>query len=138
MKFCSKCNTEKHEDDFSKNKNKPDGLQIWCKDCYKLLNNGSYRTGKRKQQVIEANRRGRQIRREFVSKFKLDKGCKYCGYNKHACALDLHHTKDKVCNVANMVNKQYKLKTIEEEISKCEVVCANCHRVITFTDVGVD
>ena len=33
MKICSKCNVEKEESSFSKNRNKEDGLHIWCKDC---------------------------------------------------------------------------------------------------------
>lgn len=33
MKVCSSCKLEKAKKAFSKNKNKKDGLQAWCKDC---------------------------------------------------------------------------------------------------------
>jgi hypothetical protein len=33
MKFCRKCDTEKPDSDFGKNKRRPTGLQDWCKVC---------------------------------------------------------------------------------------------------------
>lgn len=38
MKKCSKCEIEKEEREFSKDKNAKDGLHSWCKDC----KNGGY------------------------------------------------------------------------------------------------
>lgn len=32
-KYCKKCNTTKPASDFQKNKNRPDGLQAYCRDC---------------------------------------------------------------------------------------------------------
>jgi len=39
---------------------------------------------------------------------------------------------EKKDNIATMVNKTYSLETLREELAKCEVVCANCHRVRTY------
>ena len=38
MKICTKCLVEKEESEFHKNKNKKDGLHIWCKECKKQYN----------------------------------------------------------------------------------------------------
>lgn len=35
MKFCLNCSTEKPLDSFAKHKGMKDGLQVYCKECYK-------------------------------------------------------------------------------------------------------
>lgn len=53
--------------------------------------------------------------------------CKYCGYNKCINSLDFHHTnsheKDK--NFRNM--RSWSWERITKELTKCELVCRNCH-----------
>jgi hypothetical protein len=44
-----------------------------------------------------------------------------------------HHKKN---NVSRMMLTDCSLKTIKEEIKKCELVCANCHRIRTFRRRG--
>jgi len=34
-------------------------------------------------------------------------------------------------NISDMSNRGYSFKSIEKEMEKCEVRCANCHRIIT-------
>lgn len=41
-----------------------------------------------------------------------------------------HH--EKRATVANMPTMGYSVASIEEEIAKCELVCANCHRIRTW------
>jgi hypothetical protein len=67
---------------------------------------------------------------KFVNRYKILCGCKRCGYNKYARALEFHHTDstNKVNAVANMVQKCYSLKLLKTEIRKCDVLCATCHR----------
>jgi hypothetical protein len=57
--------------------------------------------------------------------------CQICGYNKYIGALSFHHLDEK--------NKSFDLSTrgltrswskIRKEISKCILVCENCHREI--------
>lgn len=59
-------------------------------------------------------------------------GCVDCGYNGHPAALDFDHLPEfkKHRNIAQLANCQW--PTILEEITKCELVCANCHRIRTF------
>lgn len=65
-----------------------------------------------------------------INKYKVEKGCIDCGYNLHAVALDLDHVRGtKVRPVSQM--GLFSQKKIDEELAKCEVVCANCHRVRT-------
>ena len=66
-------------------------------------------------------------KRQYVSDYKLSKGCSICGYNKCASALDFHHNGDKNFNISWAVS-QFELKDIKKEMDKCMILCANCHR----------
>lgn len=58
--------------------------------------------------------------------------CADCRGRFPACAMDFDHVSGKKeLNVANM--KHYPIERIIKEIEKCEVVCANCHRIRTWT-----
>lgn len=72
--------------------------------------------------------------RNRVAQIKLAAGCADCGYASHSAALDFDHRdpSTKVGNVAAMVCSR-SWDSIEAEIAKCDVVCANCHRVRTAT-----
>ena len=69
--------------------------------------------------------------KEYVSKIKLERGCADCGYNKDADVLDFDHLKDKVESVSRLLQTARSIKLLNKEIAKCEVVCANCHRLRT-------
>lgn len=70
---------------------------------------------------------------ERVRLLKLEHGCKDCGYTAHASALDFDHIGDcKTANISRLIKNGYCWEKILVEIKRCEVVCANCHRVRTF------
>lgn len=64
----------------------------------------------------------------FVDKYKTDKGCARCTMHDPRC-LDFHHLGDKTENVSIASNQGWSLEHLQEEIEKCIVLCANCHRV---------
>lgn len=70
--------------------------------------------------------------KDEVDAIKLNKGCADCGYNKHPAALDFDHLPQfiKLCSVGTLVTRGKREETFAE-IAKCEVVCANCHRIRT-------
>jgi hypothetical protein len=72
-------------------------------------------------------------RRAHVDAIKLERGCMDCGYSDHPAALDFDHrpgTGPKRASVAALVTSAT-LADIDAEIAKCDVVCANCHRIRT-------
>lgn len=73
------------------------------------------------------------VRVDIVNYLKVDEGCADCGYNAYPQALDYDHLPGTVkkYNVGEMV-RHAPWDVILEEIEKCEVVCANCHRVRTW------
>jgi hypothetical protein len=70
-------------------------------------------------------------RRKFwIDKIKIGLGCASCGYNTHAAALDFNHLhpEDKDFLIPRFLGRG-NLKRLFNEIRKCQVLCANCHRV---------
>ena len=65
-----------------------------------------------------------------LAKIKEDFGCFDCGINNHII-LDFDHIRDKKYNISRMIHDGFSWKSIKKEIEKCEVVCANCHRIRT-------
>lgn len=70
-------------------------------------------------------------RRELKQKSVEYKGgkCQYCGYNKSLSALEFHHVDptEKDFNLASGGSIK-KWEYVKEELDKCILLCANCHR----------
>jgi len=85
-------------------------------------------------QDVKARRRARAARytnrnREYLVLAK-DKPCADCGVKFAPCAMDFDHTRsEKKFTIGS--GGTMSLKKLKEEIAKCDVVCANCHRVRT-------
>ena len=61
-------------------------------------------------------------------RLKVEQGCDICGYNRCGSALEWHHPDDNKHehNPSNIA--QYNWEKYLDEIAKCILVCANCHR----------
>lgn len=66
----------------------------------------------------------------IIDRYKMWKGCKECGYKEHPKALDLDHRDrgTKSFTIAQVVGFK-PWAEIKAEIRKCDVLCANCHRI---------
>lgn len=75
-------------------------------------------------------RETKEQQRLWLRQQKIGKCCKYCTEDDPRC-LDYHHRdrSTKLADVSNMWH-QYGKPRILEEIAKCDLVCANCHRKI--------
>ena len=61
-------------------------------------------------------------------------GCVDCG-ERDPIVLDFDHRKDKRAMVTRLA-MGCSLQTLEAEIAKCDIRCANCHRLRTLNDAG--
>jgi hypothetical protein len=70
---------------------------------------------------------------EYVQNIKNQLSCVDCG-ERHPATLQFHHLnlEDKMFNVADAVRNGLSLDRIKKEISKCIVLCANCHAIRHF------
>lgn len=70
-------------------------------------------------------------KREFIRQYKVEKGCIDCGYNAHHAALDLDHVRGKkMFTMGSFGGRSW--AQLMAELEKCEVRCANCHRLKTW------
>ena len=85
--------------------------------------------------AVRANnsKRKREIN-QWASDYKLNKGCKICGFKEHPEALDFAHRsrKTKLGTISILINrKSWSLKRVQKEANKCDILCANHHRIAT-------
>ena len=91
-----------------------------------------------KAQVLDRKRAQRMVLREYAQEVKESAPCPDCGGRYPHYVMDFHHLRDKVANIADMVNSgDVSLDTLKNEIAKCVVLCSNCHRVRTWVERGV-
>lgn len=121
---CYNCKKNKDVSNFSKNSSRPTGYNSQCKECHKEYRRSHYL--KNKDKYIQKAKLNREKFRKWFIEFKSKLKCKNCGENRH-WVLDFHHKKNKDVEVSKLVGNCSK-KRILEEINKCEVLCANCHR----------
>ncbi len=126
MKKCSRCKQEKPETEFSF-KNKTKGTKRSdCKECFAKLVAVHYQNNKEKYK--EAFKKTRKRSQQFIYDLKEKIPCTDCGNYYPHYIMDYDHIdastkKEKVSTLARCSKK-----TALEEIAKCELVCANCHR----------
>ncbi len=79
-------------------------------------------------QSYEAQKR-RGLARKLELLRKAGSRCSICGYHKNLAALVFHHTgsaeKDFKLDMRSLSNRKF--EPVLSEISKCILVCANCH-----------
>lgn len=137
-KICSKCGNSKDEKKFAW-KHKAKGIRgTKCRDCVRAYCKSYYDANKatyikknltRKQRLAEENR-------DKLADYLVGKCCKDCK-NDDPRVFHFDHVKgDKILSISAMLYQGYTWETIEREIAKCEIRCANCHLIKTATERG--
>ena len=129
-KQCRKCGATKPLTEFYKNASTKDGRHSYCKICAKQGAIASYQ--RLEKQDKRASLRAAKQRQKFVQRIndiKQDNTCCLCGENEPVC-LDFHHldSTKKEQSVSRMTRN--KSPKVFDEIRKCAVICANCHRKV--------
>jgi hypothetical protein len=75
-----------------------------------------------------------QTAREFVQTYKANKPCLDCLQVFPPYCLDFDHVRGKKDrDISTLVHQGRNILRIQHEIEKCDLVCANCHRIRTFS-----
>lgn len=114
-KWCKKCDNVKDEENFTLLKNGQ--RHTYCKKCLREVN---------KKYSINRKPRGAK---KYIIEQKDGKACTDCKETFRYWQLDFDHLKNKTKSINNLQNN--KMEAIKKEIDKCELVCANCHRIRT-------
>lgn len=134
MKICPKCTLELENNSFNKNIRKKDGLQTYCRNCQKQIDKKFYP----KRDITEKLKK-EKIRRILVNNFKVnylkEHPCFDCN-NSDIRVLEFHHIyKRKDFNLGE--SNRYCLNRVKDEIEKCIVLCANCHRIRHYNNINL-
>ena len=86
-----------------------------------------------KQDIIEKNRINRKKHREKWREFKKTLSCEKCGLS-HPATIDFHHPLNSGETKVSFYVQQNQWKRAYEEVAKCQVLCANCHRILHYEE----
>lgn len=139
LKSMKKCGICKRTDvEFSRNKAKLDGLQTRCKECDKIRGRLYYKQNPKQQKMAqERSKRRLADLQHKICEFLATHQCVDCG-ESNIVLLEFDHVSGdtKKDDVANMLNRGFGWEKILAEIQKCDVRCANCHRMKTAKQFG--
>lgn len=129
MKICKTCKETKVEEDFSFRSTKKGIRHSSCKKCSTQTARHNYKNNPSYRHVAKvAALRHKQNKREKFHLLKSTLSCQICN-EANSCCLDFHHIDKKKFNIGNS-RDSVSWKILLEEIKKCIVLCANCHRKI--------
>lgn len=128
MKKCSRCKIYKSLEEFNFKFKKLNIRQKACKVCTRLEIRNHY-IKNREYYLTKAKNRNHIIRQEnrvYVWNYLSFHPCLDCGENDPT-VLEFDHIREKEFDIAFLIRNN-SVREIEQEIIKCEVRCANCHR----------
>lgn len=111
--------------------------QAVCKTCQRVYSRAHYQTY-RSAYIEKARLRNAEQSRtnaEFLIEYLAAHPCVDCG-ETDIVVLEFDHQRDKLLDVSALSREGYSLARLKQEIAKCEVVCANCHRRRTAKQFG--
>ncbi len=123
-KTCGRCSDDKSIDSFYR---KGRGYQSWCKDCANVNARQHYKDNQREKIAYTKRQKRNQViaNQQLIVDYLSSHPCVDCNEDD-IVVLEFDHNGDKLNNVSSMSRNS--TQRVLEEIAKCDVRCANCHR----------
>lgn len=137
MKVCTKCKKQKPLSEFNFKIKKLGLRQYQCVECTRAFVKSHYERN-RDYYLRKARKRNTINRSEaqsYIRSYLLQHPCVDCG-ESDTTVLEFDHRKNKFKEVAELIRGRYPLLKVKEEVEKCDVRCANCHRRKTAREFG--
>ena len=128
MRQCGRCNREKPVDEFAWRRKTKGQRDSYCRPCRAAYKQEHYATN-RQQYIDAAQRRRRAIvfkRVRYLVEYLRDHPCVDCG-ETDPVVLEFDHLRDKEFGIGKGLRDR-EWRSVLDEMAKCEVICANCHR----------
>jgi len=77
------------------------------------------------------DRRDRNM--QYIWEIKKSGKCAHCG-EQNPIVLDFDHLSGKDRSISNAAWSCWSIARLDKEIAKCQILCANCHRIKTFKE----
>jgi hypothetical protein len=138
MKTCKECKVEKDIQEFPW-KNKAKGIRVGrCNIChnkwYKAYFSKTDNKKKQIERVNSVNKKQIEKAREYVYEYLVKNPCVDCG-EKNPIVLEFDHreTLEKAFSICSALSSHsyVSMELLVSEIEKCDIRCANCHRIKT-------
>ena len=134
-KKCTKCQRELPLDSF-RWKNKAEGRKhAQCKECQRAQEKQHYQESRERRESVRMTADYQRITNIRLVDEARQVGCKKCG-EKRPYVLDFHHRNgDEKVETINHMIKSASAQTLQRELEKCDVLCANCHREFHYLNL---
>jgi hypothetical protein len=132
MRACTKCGETKPLEAFPPVRRGEEKRQTWCRDCFAAYGRDYYQRNRmaQKARLLRNTYARRGENRRFMIEYLRAHPCVDCG-ETDIVVLQFDHLRDKRADLSKMMSSGATWAAIEREIAKCEVRCANCHRLKT-------
>jgi hypothetical protein len=133
LRRCSTCKEVKAAREFHFANKAKGERQRCCKPCKAEHSRRWYERHKDRQidTVRALQRRKAAEVAAIVAELKAEP-CTDCGRSFPPEAMDFDHVRGtKIAGISQLVRGSHSLEAVLAEIAKCELVCANCHRIRT-------
>jgi len=156
LKKCSQCKEESPRNNFPRHSSYKDGYYAYCKKCrnekqkqwrkdnpeqWKISQEKSQKRYKEnnpdkvKEMSKQSYKNNKALKIVYLQKYLKEHPCIDCG-NKDLRVLEFDHCYGKKTNnISRLTYSTYTLNALQEEILKCEVRCANCHKIKTISEL---
>ena len=136
MKACGRCGQSKPISEFAWRRKSRDQRDNYCRPCRAAYKREHY-AAHRDRYISNASRRKRAITAARAAKliaYFQERPCIDCG-ESDPLVLEFDHLEDKSFDIAKGIRDR-SWQSVLNEIAKCDVVCANCHRRRTARRAG--
>lgn len=137
MKKCTRCKRIKALNEFNYKSRIRRILSAHCRSCSSLYVRNHYLRNKQ-YYLDKARKRNLKIKeevQEYVREYLSSHPCVDCN-ERDILVLEFDHQRDKISSVSKMTKGYASLDMVKNEVAKCEVRCANCHRRKTALQFG--
>ena len=137
MRMCGRCGREKPESSFNWRRVEK-GQRDNCRACRAAYKREHYRRNRQRYIDNASIRRARihEVRMRWLVQYLAEHPCEDCG-ESDVVVLEFDHPEDveKRFDITRGL-KDRNWQDVLDEISRCDVVCANCHRRRTAERAG--
>lgn len=143
MKKCTICGKEKDEKEYYYRNKKAERLHAQCKECYRVKRRKIWKEyynkhgSKYRENAVMRNRELKIILRSRMYDYLQGKSCEKCGISDPR-VLEFDHIdpKTKDFSIAKAMHDIMSWDKLLAEIQKCQILCANCHKIKTAAEQG--
>ena len=133
LKQCCRCKLVKDTSEFHRSAPRKDGLQKYCRACKKLIDKEHNQRNPRRNYGHRRAYTRRNLR--WLYEYLSTKQCEWadCAVSDpDMLVFDHLNPQEKLNHISTLAHSSCALKTLQAEVAKCRVLCANHHQKHTI------